>query len=310
MYGLDTTHPGVAAHLEAVAAAVVDAGFPYLKLDFTFSPSVDGGYVDPARTPAERVRDGFAAIRRGAGPDAFLLGCGVPLANVVGLVDANRIGPDVAPTWSLDPSAEVVAGYLGSQPATAHAFTNTLTRAYMHRRLWLNDPDCADAAHRGHRPVAGRRPHLGPHGGSVRRHGTRVRRPRAPGADARALLDETVALGRATDADARAGGGRAVPTCSSTPHPGGSRPWPVTWPPTRSPGPPSGRRRPRLTPGRRRWRRDVGPGRRTRLVGSSDGPAGADRRGARRRSSRDRGRHRAGAGPGPRPGAPVDGHDP
>ena len=67
MYGLDTTHPEVAAHLEAVAAAVVEAGFPYLKLDFTFSPSVDGGYADPGRTPAERVRDGFAAIRRGAG---------------------------------------------------------------------------------------------------------------------------------------------------------------------------------------------------------------------------------------------------
>ena len=60
MYGLDTTHPEVAAHLEAVAAAVVDAGFPYLKLDFTFSPSVDGGYADPTahagRTGAGRVR--------------------------------------------------------------------------------------------------------------------------------------------------------------------------------------------------------------------------------------------------------------
>ena len=142
MYGLDTTHPEVVAHLEQVAAAVVDAGFPYLKLDFTFSPSVDGGYADPTRTPAERVRAGFAALRRGAGDDAFLLGCGVPLANVVGLVDANRIGPDVAPVWALDPADEVVPGYLGIQPATSHAFTNTLTRSFMHRRLWLNDPDC------------------------------------------------------------------------------------------------------------------------------------------------------------------------
>jgi alpha-galactosidase len=211
MYGLDTTHPGVAAHLEAVAAAVVDAGFPYLKLDFTFSPSVDGGYADPSRTPAERVRDGFAAIRRGAGPDAFLLGCGVPLANVVGLVDANRIGPDVAPTWSLDPSAEVVAGYLGTQPATAHAFTNTLTRAYMHRRLWLNDPDClmlrtedtglsAAAARTWARAV-------GLSGGMALVSDDLA----LLGADARALLDETVALGRSTDADARAGGGPRCP---------------------------------------------------------------------------------------------------
>ena len=142
MYGLDTTHPDVVAHLEQLAAAVVEAGFPYLKLDFTFSPSVDGGYADPSRTPAERVRAGFEAIRRGAGDDAFLLGCGVPLANVVGVVDANRIGPDVAPVWALDPAEEVVPGYLGIQPATGHAFTNTLTRSFMHRRLWLNDPDC------------------------------------------------------------------------------------------------------------------------------------------------------------------------
>ena len=78
----------------------------------------------------------------GGRPDAFLLGCGVPLSNVVGLVDANRIGPDVAPTWSLDPSAEIVAGYLGTQPATAHAFDQHPVRAFMHRRLWLNDPDC------------------------------------------------------------------------------------------------------------------------------------------------------------------------
>ena len=211
MYGLDTTHPEVSTHLAAVAAAVVDAGFPYLKLDFTFSPSVDGGYADPGRTPAERVRDGFAAIRRGAGPDAFLLGCGVPLANVVGLVDASRIGPDVAPTWSLDPATEVVAGYLGTQPATAHAFTNTLTRAYMHRRLWLNDPDClmlrtegtglSAAAARGWAHT------VGLSGGMAIVSDDLA----LLGPDARALLDEAVALGRATDADARNGGGPRCP---------------------------------------------------------------------------------------------------
>ena len=66
-YGLDTTHPAALDHLEWVARSLVDAGFRYLKLDFTFSPSADGGYADPSRTPAERVRAGFDAIRRGAG---------------------------------------------------------------------------------------------------------------------------------------------------------------------------------------------------------------------------------------------------
>ena len=205
MYGLDTTHPEVAAHLEAVAAAVVEAGFPYLKLDFTFSPSVDGGYTDPARTPAERVRAGFDALRRGAGDDAFLLGCGVPLANVVGVVDAVRIGPDVAPVWALPPDQEVVPGYLGTQPATAHALTNTLTRSWMHRRLWLNDPDCLMLRTAGTdlEPEAAR---------------TWARAVAASGGMAlvsddlallddrsRALLDEVVAVGRASDDDARRG---------------------------------------------------------------------------------------------------------
>jgi alpha-galactosidase len=207
MYGLDTTHPEVVAHLEHVAAAVVDAGFPYLKLDFTFSPSVDGGYADPGRTPAERVRAGFAALRRGAGDDAFLLGCGVPLSNVVGLVDANRIGPDVAPVWALDPSEEMVPGYLGIQPATSHAFTNTLTRAFMHRRLWLNDPDCLmlRTTDTGLSPAAARTwaRAVGVSGGMAL-----VSDDLSLLDDAsRRLLDEVVVLGRAADAGALDGDG-------------------------------------------------------------------------------------------------------
>jgi alpha-galactosidase len=142
MYSLDTTHPEVLDHLEGLARDLVDAGFAYLKLDFTFAPSVDGRWHDPRRTPAQRVRAGFEAIRRGAGEETLLLGCGVPLANVVGVVDANRIGPDVAPLWALAPSDEIVAGYLDVQPATRSAYAATVARSFMHRHLWLNDPDC------------------------------------------------------------------------------------------------------------------------------------------------------------------------
>jgi len=217
MYGLDTTHPEVVAHLEHLAAAVVDAGFPYLKLDFTFSPSVDGGYTDPGPTPAERVRAGFAAIRRGAGDAAFLLGCGVPLSNVVGLVDANRIGPDVAPLWALDPADEMVPGYLGIQPATAHAFTNTLTRAFMHRRLWLNDPDCL--------MLRSKDTALGENAARTWAHAVGVSGGMALvsddlsllDADSRRLLDEVVALGRTADAAAAAGDG---PRCDDLLEPG------------------------------------------------------------------------------------------
>lgn len=142
MWALDTTHPEVQAHLGALARELVAMGFTYLKLDFTFAPSLDGTWHDDRRTPAERVRAGYDAVRRGAGPDTFLLGCGVPLANVVGVVDGNRIGQDVAPEWALPPEREMVPGYLEIQPAVAHAVGNTLARSFMHRNLWLNDPDC------------------------------------------------------------------------------------------------------------------------------------------------------------------------
>jgi alpha-galactosidase len=142
MYALDTTNPDVLAHIEHVAGALVDAGFTYLKLDFTFAPSFDGVWADSSRTPAQRVRAGYDAVRRGAGDDTFLLGCGVPLSHVVGVVDGNRIGPDVAPSWELPADNQALPGYAETSPATSHSWIDTLTRSFMHRRLWLNDPDC------------------------------------------------------------------------------------------------------------------------------------------------------------------------
>ncbi|HVM53938.1 MAG TPA: glycoside hydrolase family 36 protein [Acidimicrobiales bacterium] len=142
VWTLDTTRPEVLAHLEDVARSLVDAGFPYLKLDFTYAPSLPGTYADPGRTPAQRVRAGMEAIRRGAGDGTFLLGCGLPIAQGIGVVDGMRIGPDVAPFW--DPPTQVWEGslYAGVAPATANALRNTEARQFMHRRLWLNDPDC------------------------------------------------------------------------------------------------------------------------------------------------------------------------
>jgi alpha-galactosidase len=142
MYSLDTSHPEVLAHLEQLARDLVEAGFSYLKLDFAFAAAVDGRWYDPAMTPAQRVRAGFDAIRRGAGEETFLLGCGVPLANVVGVVDANRIGADVGLQWEPDASQGVIDGYLDVEPATRSAFAATLARSFMHRQLWINDPDC------------------------------------------------------------------------------------------------------------------------------------------------------------------------
>ncbi|MCU0270582.1 MAG: alpha-galactosidase [Acidimicrobiales bacterium] len=228
MYGLDTTRPEVVDHLRLLARSLVDAGFTYLKLDFTFAPSFDGTWADPTRTPSERVRAGYAAIRDGAGEDAFLLGCGVPLAHVVGLVDANRIGADVAPLWARSPGTEIVPGYLEIEPATQQAYRNTLTRAFMHRRLWVNDPDCVmlrqeqtelsvDAARTWARAV-------GVSGGMALVSDDLA----LLGAPERALFAEVVSRGRASDDEARAGRTPRVPDLLDSTFPrvfegGGSR---------------------------------------------------------------------------------------
>jgi len=204
MYGLDTTHPEVVAHLEAVADSIVAMGFGYLKLDFTFSPSIDGIYADPSWTPAQRIRTGLAAIRRGA-PDAFLLGCGVPLSPSLGVVDANRIGPDVAPLWALPRAAEIVPGYLAVQPATRHATAAVLARSFMHRRFWANDPDCmmlrSAASELSSEAIRTWARIVGLSGGSAFVSDDLS----LLGPEARALFDEVVTLGRESDAAARYG---------------------------------------------------------------------------------------------------------
>ncbi|MFN8641811.1 MAG: hypothetical protein U0802_09200 [Candidatus Binatia bacterium] len=58
----------------------------------------------------------------------------------MGVVDGMRIGADVAPFWDNWISRGPNRGRHGV--ATVHALQNVLSRAFMHRRLWLNDPDC------------------------------------------------------------------------------------------------------------------------------------------------------------------------
>ena len=136
LYGLDTTHPAVLEWLrETVSTVVDDWGFTYLKLDFLFAAALPGERYDPEATRIEAYRRGVEAIAEAAGDDAFLLGCGAPMAPSVGLFDAMRVGPDTDPTWE-------TPGESGSQPGLKNAVRNTLTRNYLHRRWWLNDPDC------------------------------------------------------------------------------------------------------------------------------------------------------------------------
>jgi len=56
-------------------------------------------------------------------------------------VDGMRIGPDVAPHWDV-PEGITIPGLEPALPSLRNALRSIVQRAWMHRRLWLNDPDC------------------------------------------------------------------------------------------------------------------------------------------------------------------------
>jgi alpha-galactosidase len=135
-YALDPSNPAFVEHLRHLFKKLTrDFGFSYLKLDFLYAAAAPGRRHDPNLTRGETLRRGLEAIRAGAGEDAFILGCGCPIGQAVGVVDGMRIGPDVSPFWG-----QTAAG--AGDPSTVYALDAIIARSFMHRRLWLNDPDC------------------------------------------------------------------------------------------------------------------------------------------------------------------------
>lgn len=133
IHALDTTRADVKAWLFDLFSALKRAGFAYFKIDFLFAAAMPGRR-SRAATPIEAYREGLEVIRRAAGRD-FVLGCGAPLLPSAGYVDGMRIGEDTAPFWKKKTSP--FAG-----PDAFYALRNALFRQFLHRKLWLNDPDC------------------------------------------------------------------------------------------------------------------------------------------------------------------------
>jgi alpha-galactosidase len=144
LYGLDTTHPGAQEWLRRLFSTLVDQwGYDYLKLDFLVTGAIEGHRWVRSTTRAAALRQGLELIRSVVGPDVYLLGCGCPLLSAVGVVDGMRIGPDVAPRWSIISGlATLTPGDAYPLPGAEGAIRNTLMRAWMHPRLWTNDGDC------------------------------------------------------------------------------------------------------------------------------------------------------------------------
>lgn len=145
-YALDPTHPGVREHTRRlIETAVKTWGFPYLKLDFLYAAALPGRRYDPTLTRAQAMRLALQDIRDAAGPETFLLGCGCPLGPAIGLVDGMRISTDVAPNWNPEIFSPMLNRWLETElgfVSARNAVQNIISRAPLHRRWWLNDPDC------------------------------------------------------------------------------------------------------------------------------------------------------------------------
>jgi alpha-galactosidase len=127
-YVLDGTHPAVQAHLERVFRTLRQQwGIHYFKLDANFWGAIHGGqFHDPSATRVEAYRRGMAAVLRGAGEGAFLLGCNAPIWPSLGLVHGMRVSDDVERHG------------LRFRQIAREAFC----RAWQNDRLWALDPDC------------------------------------------------------------------------------------------------------------------------------------------------------------------------
>jgi alpha-galactosidase len=131
---LDVTHPAAAAYLADVLATMRGWGIDYFKIDFCYAGAYEGlRHEAMAGVPA--YRHGLGLIRDAIGAEALLVGCGAPSLASAGLVDAMRVGPDIA------------ANYQPSQPhpslpSQRNAARNVTARAWQHGRFWNNDPDC------------------------------------------------------------------------------------------------------------------------------------------------------------------------
>lgn len=135
-YALDLTNDEVKEWLFNLFSVLRNMGYEYFKIDFLFAGAIPG-VRRKNMTPIQAYQEGMRIIRRRAVGDAYILGCGAPLLPSVGYVDGMRIGPDTAPFWG-----EEKPDFPTSPVAAKWALRNTIARAFPHKKLWFNDPDC------------------------------------------------------------------------------------------------------------------------------------------------------------------------
>ena len=108
-------------------------GFTYLKLDFLQAAAAAGAHNGDMDREAI-YRRAIATVREAAGDSVYLLGSGALMMPSLGILNAVRTGPDVAPMWT---------NYATQDPSDAlahNALRNAVERLWMRHLVGL-DPD-------------------------------------------------------------------------------------------------------------------------------------------------------------------------
>ncbi len=126
LFVLDVTNPDAQEYLRQTYRTLVrEWGARYIKLDFMDNTAIEGYYHRPNTTALEAQRIGLEIIRKAVGDDVLLDKDGSPMLNPVGLVDEGRISQDTGHAFQR--SKEAAPGIAA--------------RYYMHRNLFVTDPD-------------------------------------------------------------------------------------------------------------------------------------------------------------------------
>jgi NPCBM/NEW2 domain/Melibiase/Alpha galactosidase C-terminal beta sandwich domain len=127
---VDPSAPESQKYLKDLFAKLSSWGYEYFKIDG--QPIVvreyrnKKGFMKNAGEDTDALyRETLKSIRRGIGPNSYLLGCWVVPLEGVGLMNGSRIGADVLPNWD---------GFKFAMRATMQYY-------FLHNVAWYTDPD-------------------------------------------------------------------------------------------------------------------------------------------------------------------------
>lgn len=141
VYSLDIGKDNVLSYIRDIFTRGRDEyGAVYFKVDFVMNLLLrlvsDGSRVEYENGYAvELYRRYIGEIRKTVGEDIFLLACGSPIGESVGIFDSVRISPDI--TWA---GAESPNHY-GPWNILRDCAISAFLRSPMHNKMFINDPD-------------------------------------------------------------------------------------------------------------------------------------------------------------------------